>query len=162
MDKTSFPLHGFILFLHRIKLGHRNSDKRPNEFLRPAGTLANRIFHIATVIGTFDNHLPNQHYRNQQQQYCTKQGGHFPEQGGFQHSLLLCNGSRIRRLCGKNLKLCEVTVKSKRGQHATFLHVAQRDFAVKQTGDLTDKRQPQTAAFLPICTRQRVKAFKNT
>ena len=54
MDKTSFPLHGFILFLYRIKLGHRNSDKRPNEFLRPAGTLANRIFHIATVIGTFD------------------------------------------------------------------------------------------------------------
>lgn len=74
-------------------------------------------------------------------------GWSFSRTGGFQHSILLCNGSRIRRLCGKNLKLCEVTVKSKRGQHATFLHVAQRDFAVKQTGDLTDKRQPQTAAF---------------
>lgn len=55
----------------------------PTSLLRPAGTLANRIFHIATVISTFDNHLPNQHYRNQQQQYCTKQGGHFPEQGDF-------------------------------------------------------------------------------
>jgi two-component system, OmpR family, aerobic respiration control protein ArcA len=33
------------------------------------------------------------------------------------------------------LKLCEVTVKSKRGQHATFLHVAQRvELLKKMTG----------------------------
>ena len=50
MDKTSFPLHGFILFLHRIKLGHRNSDKRPNEFLRPAGTLTQRILACMPVV----------------------------------------------------------------------------------------------------------------
>lgn len=162
MNKTSFPLHGFIVFLHRIKLGHRNSDERPNE-----------SFAARWYFG--ESHLPhrygNRHVRQSPAESALSESTtailhqtrwSFSRTGGFQHSLLLCNDSRIRRLCGKNLKLCEVTVKSKRGQHATFLHVAQRDFAVKQTGDLTDKRQPQTAAFLPICTRQRVKAFKNT
>lgn len=107
-----------------------------------------------------ESHLPhrygNQHVRQSPAESALSEsttailhqtGWSFSRTGGFQHSLLLCNGSRIRRLCGKNLKLCEVTVKSKRSQHATFLHVAQRDFAVKQTGDLTDERQPQTAAF---------------
>ncbi len=82
MDKTSFPLHGFILFLHRKSSVTGIAMSGPTSFCGPL------------VFG--ESHLPhrygnrhvrqspaNQHYRNQQQQYCTKQGGHFQNRGDF-------------------------------------------------------------------------------
>ncbi len=82
MDKTSFPLHGFILFLHRIKPVTGIAMSGPTSFCGP--------------LVLWESHLPHRygnqhvrqspaesHYRNQQQQYCTKQASHFPERGDF-------------------------------------------------------------------------------
>ena len=63
---------------------------------------------------------------------------------------------------GENLKLCEGTVKSQRGDHAAFGPIVQIDIAVMQARDFTNERQPKAAALMAVFARQRIESLKDS